>query len=337
MKQRIKFLLLTYLTAGVGGYLFSQDSTTGMVTTVSGLIPSTELGITLMHEHILVDFIGADEVSRDRYNQDEVFAVALPHLKRLKALGCQTLVECTPAYLGRDPILLKSLSEASGLNILTNTGYYGAASDRYVPEFAYEETDQQLAVRWIQEVHQGIEETGIKPGFIKIAVDSGPLSDIDRKLVRAAALTSRLTGLKIASHTGDGVAVLEELSVLKEFGVEADAFIWVHAQSEPDTSIHIQVAKQGMWIEFDGISEESVDRHVELVMTMIRHNLLSQTLISQDAGWYHVGEPEGGEYRGYGILFTQFIPALKAAGATETQIRMLLEDNPRKALTISKR
>ena len=113
-----------------------------------GAVPAEKLGVTLMHEHVLVDFIGADKVSRSRYRPAEVFRVALPFLKKIRSLGCRTLVDCTPAYLGRDPALLRQLSEASGLNLLTNTGYYGAADDKFVPRRAFRETPEQLSSRW---------------------------------------------------------------------------------------------------------------------------------------------------------------------------------------------
>src|SRR5262245_5303681 len=73
----------------------------GQVMTVLGPIDPDQMGTTLSHEHVLVDFIGAAKVSRDRYNPDEAFATALPHVQRVQALGCHTLVECTPAYLGQ--------------------------------------------------------------------------------------------------------------------------------------------------------------------------------------------------------------------------------------------
>lgn len=138
------------------------------IETVRGAIDPDRLGTTLIHEHVLVDFIGADQASPSRYNADEVFAAALPKLKDLYAAGCRALVECTPAFLGRDPRLLRRLSEASGLHIITNTGLYGANKDRHIPKFAYTETTDVLARRWITEYQRGID--GIKPGFMKIGV-----------------------------------------------------------------------------------------------------------------------------------------------------------------------
>ena len=109
------------------------------VQTVTGPVPVSKLGRTLTHEHVLVDFIGAEAVSRSRYKSDDVFLAALPKLKEAAASGCETFVDCTPAYLGRDPVLLQRLSKASGLKILTNTGYYGAANDKFVPKHSFAE------------------------------------------------------------------------------------------------------------------------------------------------------------------------------------------------------
>ncbi len=308
-----------------------------VVNTVLGPKSPRSLGMTLMHEHVLVDFIGADKVSRERYNADEVFRVALPHLKKLRAVGCRTLVECTPAYLGRDAGLLKRLSQASGLQIVTNTGFYGAAEDKYVPAFAYQETVDQLAARWIKEFQEGIEGTGIRPGIIKTGVDSGRLSEIDAKLVRAAARTHIRTGLTIAAHTGDGVAALEELEILRQEGVHPSAFIWVHAQNESNPELHFRAAKQGAWVEFDGVGEKSAQNHLTLVKSMADSGFLSYTLLSQDAGWYNIGEPGGGEYRPYAFLLESFIPMLQKAGLLKEDIRTLLVDNPRRALTLGLR
>src|SRR5512135_3611425 len=166
--------------------------------TVRGPVPAQDLGMTLMHEHVMVDFIGAAQVAKDRYDPDEVFRVVLPHLASIRSLGCRTLVECTPAYLGRDPVLLTRLSGASGVRLVTNTGYYGASGGKYLPREAYQESAEQLAQRWVDEFEKGIEGTEIRPGIIKIGVNKGPLSAIDAKLARAAALAHKATGLTIA-------------------------------------------------------------------------------------------------------------------------------------------
>ena len=111
------------------------------IMTVNGPVEALALGTALPHEHVLVDFIGADGALPDRYDGDEVVRVVLPQFERSARLGCRTLVECTPAGLGRDPNLLTRLSKASGLHLITNTGYYGAGSDfKYLPAHAQTET-----------------------------------------------------------------------------------------------------------------------------------------------------------------------------------------------------
>jgi phosphotriesterase-related protein len=334
--QRRTFLRQTSLAlaASVEAALGARKGNEPQVMTVLGPIPARQLGRVLMHEHVMVDFIGADQVTPERYNPDEVFATALPFLERVKAAGCNTLVECTPAFIGRDAALLRRLAKASRLNIVTNTGLYGAAEDKYVPRFAYTESADALALRWAREYEDGIPPDNVRPGFMKIGVDSGPLSEIDAKLVRAAARCHQRTGLAIAAHTGDGVAAMAELDILKEEGVEPSAFIWVHAQSERDRNLHERAAKLGAWVEFDGISPKSLGEHVELVMHMKRAGFLHRVLISQDAGWYHVGEPGGGEFRGFEGLFTEFLPALRRAGAANRDLDTLLIENPRRALTL---
>jgi phosphotriesterase-related protein len=304
------------------------------VMTVTGEVPAEQLGKMLPHEHVLVDFVGADEVSPDRYDADEAYQVILPFVKQARAAGCQTIAECTPAYLGRDPKLLQRLSKATGVKFLTNTGYYGARQGKFLPPHAHQESADRLAERWTSEWKDGIADTGIQPGFIKIGVDGGPLTEINRKLVQAAARCHLKTGLTIAGHTGDGQAALEQVEVLRKEGVSPSAWIWVHAQNERNPEIHRQVARAGAWVEFDGVGPSSIERNVELVKNMKRAELFSRVLISHDAGWYSVGEPRGGTVRGYDTLFTKFLPALKKAGFSDDEILQLIATNPANAFAI---
>lgn len=306
----------------------------GEIMTVTGPIPADHLGPTLPHEHVMVDFIGADRVDPGRYNADEVAAVALPHLRQLRDAGCAALFECTPAYLGRDPRLLKRLAEASGLKIATNTGYYGASQGKFLPAHAHVETADQFAERWLAEWRDGIDGTGIRPGFIKIGMDSGPPIGVNAKLVRAAARTHLHSGLTIAVHTGDGASALGQLEILREEGVDPSAWVWVHAQNEQDPAIHLRAAEQGGWIEFDGVGPKTLDRHVELIRNLKARGLIHRALISQDAGWYNVGTPGGGDFRPYDFLFAEFLPALKDAGLNPEEIRLLTIVNPARAFAI---
>jgi phosphotriesterase-related protein len=176
----------------------------------------------------------------------------------------------------------------------------------------------------VDEARRGVD--GMRPRFIKTGVNKGPLSEIDAKLVRAAAIASRETGLTIASHTGNGAAALEELDIVVSEKVAPAKFVWVHAQSEKDHAVHEKVARAGAWVEFDGIGAKSLDWHLQCVRHMSGQGLLGRTLVSQDSGWYRVGEPSGGDYRPYTFIYTDFLPRL---GSAET--RALMWENPRQA------
>lgn len=321
-----------------GAHLLSATSkATGLqnaIMTVKGSINPKDLKFTLSHEHILVDFVGADKVNKDRYNAEEVFAVALPFLQDVKKRGCSSFVDCTPAYIGRDVQLLQRLSVASGLNIISTTGYYGAAGEKYLPPHAYSETSEQLAARWIAEWENGIDGTGIKPGLIKSGVDKAPLSEVQQKIIDAAALTHLATGLTIGIHTGSGDAANEELKILERRGVAPAARIWIHAQNEKNQAYHIDAAQRGSWVSFDGVSPESLAENLRFLQLMKDKKLLSAVLVSQDSGWYHVGEPQGGKYNHYNCVFTDFIPALKQNGFTQKEIDSIFITNPAKALAV---
>ena len=288
---------------------------------VGGAAFAAEMPSVLVHEHVMVDFVGADQIRPGRYDRDEVFRVARPKLEELRRLGCRRLLECTPDFLGRDPELLARLSDAANLEIWSNTGLYGAANHKYVPAFARGETAAQLAKRWVAETREAW-----RPRFIKTGVNRGPLNELDRKLVRAAAITSRETGLTIASHTGDGAAAVEQLEIVTAERVSPAKFVWVHAQSERDHGLHEKVARAGAWVEFDGIGAKTVEFHLQCVQFLAAKGLLGRTLISQDAGWYNVGDTGGGEFRGYTYLYSHFLPRLEPA-----QVPVLMWENPRAA------
>lgn len=317
-------LILAAVAAPAIASLPSAEAWT--VTTVRGPVSAAALGRALCHEHVLVDFIGAAQVSPTRYDPAAVIKVAQPHLAAAVAAGVTTLFECTPAYLARDPALLRQLSELTGLHLVTNTGLYGAMDDRFLPPYAHTESAEQLATRWITEAREGIDGTGIKPGFIKTGVDRAPtLSPVDRKLIVAAALTHRATGLSITVHTGVGPG-LKIIDVLREQGVQPDALIWAHAQNAPEADL-LAAATAGAWISLDGLHPRTLERHAMLLTALKRAGRLDRVLLSHDAGWFDPGKPGGGTYRGHTLLFTEFIPRLLQSGFTAEEIDRMLITN----------
>ncbi len=305
------------------------------IQTVRGPIKPSQLGMTLIHEHILVDFIGADKFDKNRYNPDEVFEVMLPYLKEVKALGVTGFAECTPMFLARDAALFARLAEAADMHILTNTGLYGV-NEKYLPQYAFEKTADELARMWIEEFKNGIEGTGIKPGFIKISVNPGKLLPVPQKLVQAAAKTSLATGLTIASHTANGVAALEELDILEQEGVSLNKFIFVHAAGEGNQDFHFRVAERGAWVEYDSVNRGSSAQNLNLIKAMLEKSYGDRILISHDSGWYNVGQPKGGNINGFTYIPKDFVPLMKQSGIDQNIIDELLITNPAVALGIQR-
>lgn len=299
------------------------------VQTVTGPIPAAALGMTLPHEHVLCDFVGAERTDPSRWDADTVVAAMRPRLEELVQRRVGTFVDCTPAYIGRDPVILRRLAEATGLTMITNTGYYGGADDAFVPQHAYDESAEELAERWVLEFEQGIGDTGIRPGFVKTGVDeiTGPeLSPIDGRLVRAAALTSRATGLSVTCHTGGGAAGLAAARLFVDTGADPARFVVAHSDGH-GVEINRQVADLGAWVSYDGVGRHDHDEHLRIVLALIEHRL-DRVLLSHDSGWWNAGVDDGGEIAGYTALVDEFLPALRSAGATDEQVERLVVRNP---------
>ena len=304
------------------------------VETVLGPVPASKLGFTLVHEHVMCDFIGADQTNRHRWEVEAVVKRMLPVLRQLKERGVTGFIDCTPAYIGRDPRVLKQLAQETGLHIVTNTGYYGGADDKFVPKHAYGATPDQLADLWVGEWVHGIEDTGVKPGFIKIGIDkikgsSDRLSPIDEKLVRASARASRRTNLAVTCHTGGGPAGLTATKIFIEERADPGRFIVAHSDGH-GLPINRAVAALGAWVSFDGIGRQPLESHLKLVHAMTEKHA-SHLLLSQDSGWYWVGQQNGGEVRNFNYLSDVFLPALHSGGISEATIRKLTVENPANA------
>ncbi|HZK95338.1 MAG TPA: hypothetical protein VFC67_14110 [Prolixibacteraceae bacterium] len=175
--------------------LFALLSTTSSrhndlkIMTVTIEIPVSRMGVTLPNEHVLVDLAPIDSVGMKHYNKDSVIAKVLPYFEELKQYKVKTFVDGTSEFMGRDPQLLAELSRKTGINILTNTGWYASVDDRHLPKGIKDISAEEIAVVWIDEAKNGIGNTGIKPGLIKIGLNKIQLSETDKKMVAAACLT----------------------------------------------------------------------------------------------------------------------------------------------------
>ena len=330
----MRLILVLILVLSLSGCNPGEDL---YLISVNGKINGSEAGFILEHEHMLVDFSGAEGYNPAKWNRDSVVAMVLPHLRKTRDLGVNTILDATPMFIGRDALLLRRLSAESGLNIITNTGLYGAVDRKFLPDYVYGSSPQDLADMWIDEFENGIDDTNIRPGFMKISVNAGTLGDVESKLVEAACIAHRKTGMTIASHTGPAIPAFEELKILEDNGIHPSAFVWIHAQNEKDWDKCVEAAQKGAWIGFDGLNDDNVKEYVERISFMRENNALQRLLISHDAGWYDPDKEGGGNFRPFNTANQKLIPALYEIGFSDEEIDLIFKTNPFDAFAIRPR
>ncbi|TGV00741.1 phosphotriesterase family protein [Flavivirga rizhaonensis] len=322
------FILITIIFFMVG---CRKDKALNQINTVQGSIKPEALGMSLSHEHIMSNF-GKDISETSVYDSIKLFNQVVPYLKKMKSLGVNSIFDCTAEYFGRRVDLLKMISDSTDVQIITNTGIYGAANDRYIPEFAYQASVESISEVWINEFENGIRDTGIKPGFIKLAFDDTKApSDIDRKLFEAGLLTHLNTGLTLAVHTGKNIeAVKLQETLLNKYNVDLSAWVWTHANKVDDDQILIDYANKGAWISLDGVRESNTTKYIERIKLFKQKNLLHKILLSHDGN----GFPKGGKIRKFEAIFQNLIPDMLKNGFSEKEINQILISNPKEALKI---
>lgn len=310
-----------------------------MLQTIKGLVSTESLGLMLPHEHLFVDLRGPFAPHYGEAEPEAVANLMKPYLDAAQAVGVTAFVDCAPVGVGRNIEVLKYLADITPIHIIAPTGTY---KDGFVPSDWLDISADTLAEYWIRDLTEGIGDSGIQAGFIKIAMsDDGP-RPIEVRSLKAAAIASKATGAVVGSHTIGGKAALAELNILEAAGHDMTRFIWIHAHTEPDVNVHLEAARRGAWIEFDAIGADSwfpeQDKLVDFTLHLMEAGYGAQILLSHDAGWYDVGSPEGKPQpdgvRGYTALVNRFIPALRARGVSEAEIRQLTVTNPAKAFGI---
>ena len=301
--------------------------------TIKGPIEIDALGLTLPHEHLFTDLRGPSVPDYARAEPSAVVKVVEPYLVAASAAGVTALVECSTVGVGRNLQVLLSLADATSIHIIAPTGVY---RDAYIPETLREISEHDLAELWTTELTEGIEETSIRAGFIKLAMsDDGPTAQEIRNL-KAAVKASQNTGAVIASHTIGGKVARKEMDVLEEAGLDLQRFIWIHAQTEPDISILEEATRRGAYVELDsvGAPHQSQTELLETTIALMEAGFADHLLLSHDAGWYNPahsdGLPEEG-FRGYTALARDFLPGLLKRGINEEQVRLITVNNPAKA------
>ncbi|MGE5222420.1 MAG: phosphotriesterase [Omnitrophica WOR_2 bacterium] len=289
-----------------------------------------ELDIILPHEHVFVDLRTWDLPGYARAKTEDVIALMQPELEKAHKSGISAIVECSPVGVGRRADILKSVSQASRFPLVVPTGIY---REPWIPEWAHRSGEDDLFAWMKSELEGQIESSGVQAGFIKLSAGDNGLTGCETKILKAAARAATACGATIGSHTIKGSVVADQLSILEAYSVPPERFIWIHALLEPDFNLNLEMARRGIWIEYDslGSGEAGDDLILGRIQKLWDAGFGDRILLSHDRGWYDPAEPGGGTPKPFTFIPEIFIPRLQKAGFQKTDLRQMLTINPFRA------
>ncbi len=285
-----------------------------LITTL-GPMAADELGLILPHEHVFVDLRTWDQPGYGEADTADVVRLMTPEIDRARLAGVTAIIEPGPIGVGRRADILLAVSQEAEFPLVIPTGVY---REPWLPPWVRDASEAELRDWMIAELTDGIEDTGVRAGWIKVGATDDGITEAEAKVLRAAAGASIATGATIGSHTVRGHVARAQLDLIEQTGASADSFVWIHAHVEPDIAIHHELAQRGAWIEYDGIGEPEQDAmFIDLIQRGLDAGLGDRILLSQDRGWYDPAQPGGGTPKPFTYLPEQFLPRLAEAGVDE--------------------
>lgn len=304
-----------------------------MIHTINGPIEKGQMGITMSHEHFKWendDALAHALYYSHRYEMADISegqVVIEPIVRDLLAAGVQTVVEASPPAGGQNLMLLRRLWQSTGMQIIPSTGQNAL---KEMTDLAGEPLSDILANRWIADFEQGLdtlEGVLIRPGYIKLLMDRGPLNPADRTLLKAAVAASQKTGMGIQCHILEAAQVLPILDYVEGEGLDMCRFLWSHADKESCLDTIDAAAQKGVWIGIDIVRKEYHQDRLALLMALDQRNLTKRVLLSSDYDFYEMGK-EQGQSHPCGSLLTEFIPMALASGMDAKKVWSMVRENP---------
>ncbi len=351
-----------------------------MIQTVTGPIHPDDLGIVSLHEHvysagpdpdaddgdhsdfpywdlpITIDILG--DLRRGAPNRQNMSlddeGIAAEELGHFAAHGGTTVVDNTGVGLNRDPVALRRIAEASGVNIVTTTGFYKHGMH---PPWVANMTTDQVADLMVTELDEGIDGTGIKAGSIgECACSEEPLPyhPEEEKILRAACRAQIRTGVGFTVHPSifdavrGGIATVGEayVDLIEQEGADLESFYLSHCDLSLDhLDYHRRLLDRGITISYDTFGYEGFNlpaflggcrmpsdiERVDAIAILCHEGYDRQIVMAQDVGMRMFWKRYGGS--GYSLVLEWAVPILRARGVTESQIHNMLVENPKRILT----
>ena len=343
----------------------------GKVQTVLGPVEPADLGVTLTHEHLLVDLRvlygnAHQETDDDFYNapvsigaigrirhqgapnaDNSVLSsveTAVDEVMLFNRYGGGCLVDATSCGIARDPRGLARISKATGVHVVMGASYYvGAAHPARMNAMSEDDVFEEV----VRDVTEGM-EGGIRSGIIGEVGCSWPLEENERKVLRASARAQRATGAPLLIHPGrDEAAPMQIIDEIVEAGGDPSRSIMAHVDRTVflrDTLLDL--ARAGCYLEWDLFGREEsyypantrIDmpndaKRMDDIAWLSSQGYGDRIVVAHDICTKHRLERYGGH--GYHYILSHIADRMRARGFGEQTLRNILVDNPQRALTMA--
>ncbi|GAS72393.1 phosphotriesterase-related protein [Citrobacter werkmanii] len=282
------------------------------------------MGYTWVHEHLHIDLSGFKNNLDCRLDQYDLIC---QEMKDLRALGVSNIIEMTNRYMGRNPQFMLDLMRDTGINVMACTGYY---QDAFFPEHVATRSVEQLAQEMIDEIIIGIDGTELQAGIIaEIGSSEGVITPLEEKVFIAAARAHNETGRPISTHTSFSTMGLEQLTLLRTYGVDLSRVTVGHCDLKDNLDNILRMIDLGAYVQFDTIGKNNYypdEKRIGMLHALRNRGLLNRVMLSMDITRRSHLKANGGN--GYDYLLTTFIPQLRQSGFSQADVDTMLRDNP---------
>lgn len=319
------------------------------VQTVRGPVETSELGRTLMHEHV---FVLSTEIVENYggewWDEQERVDDAVSKLRDLVSRGFSTVVDPTVIGLGRYlPRVQRIAEQVPALNILAATGLY--TFDELPHYFHYRGPGtllggpELLAELFVRDIREGIADTGVKAAFLKCVVEEKGLTPGVERVARAVAFTHRETGVPITVHTNAAHQTgLLALDLFESEGVDLTKVVVGHSGDTNDLDYLRALMDRGATAGMDRFGLDMfnpTESRVATIATLAEQGYADRLVLAHDASCY-IDYFSGAASQemlaaaapnwNYRHIPDDVLPALTAAGVSDDDLELMLVGNPRR-------
>jgi len=311
------------------------------VETVLGPIAPEHMGITDSHDHLIR--IGGHEVTLDKDFLLNNVDNAIQEMKDFYAAGGRTLIDTMTYQCGRDVEKLAQISKASGVHIVASAGFlkakYYMDKSLWVQMYSVEQIADLLAAEVLEGLDRFnycgpiVERLPAKAGVLKFGTSYHAIHPIEAKWMKAVAGAHKKCGAPIITHTEHGTMGVEQSLIMQEYGVNPEMLILSHTDRNPDFDYHREVARTGVFLEYDGPARTkywSDNFIVDLILRMVDAGFEKQILLGLDLGRASYWRTNGGG-PSFCYIMETFVPKLRRAGLPQAVIDGFLINNPARA------